>query len=1021
MQHFFRYIIWTAQIGAFLFIVPVRTIGQAAPIHFSHINPVELSGIGNFWHSIIDKSGVFWISSTDGIISYDGYNVQHYTMETHPQMRSNVIGYINCDSKNQLWASTGEMPLMIDANRRMHRIPIPGYRISENIDRSIFEKPGGGYIAVTYQQCFSSPNGIDQWKADTVITKIIGKKGLCDIKPFDAESLLCVVRGEKVMIINFVKNKILLEIPLKNARTAVRINANELMIGTQSQWHLYKANIHSQTITDSFAAPLIGTLQWATSGINQIEKGIHNDIYISTQSNGLLHLNLDNKRFSAYQHNLLNKKSIGSNQLRDLTISENGRLLVSSDAGIYFADLKYPVFNQIEYLKNEKGAYIKPNLNAVFPISANHILLLSPTAAYLWQPISNSIKSFCLFPKTAHRETPIANAAFKDHWGNIWIGFQNAGIAVYNPQGRLIKHLFTELPHTAIRCFEKGPGNQLWVGSVYGLFAINTHNFAVDTFANRPALKPLANNNRVIDLFNQHNDLWIATSPSGALYRYHQSEDKLTKFDTSNGLISNRIYCIASDKFDNIFAGSLHGLSVIKPNGQIKNLTKADGLPGNRIESMMADTSGNIWFTCTKKICKYDVVQNKIAVFDHRNGISDAIFNITAAGTSDDGNIYFACTSGAVYFNPSHIQYYSEPPAIKITGSVDGTNFIQITRDSVLSFEYNNGKISFQVSGTDAGNNAFLYYRYRMSGLDTGWSLPSRNRTIAYNLRPGNYAFMAQASFDRVNYFNAENPIRIKVNKPLWQKAQFLIPLVLAILLIAWVLYLQRIKTIQKKAAIQQQLAQLEGKALRAQMNPHFIFNSLNAIQECVITGNVDVAYDYLSRFSKLLRLVLNNSEKNLISLQEEIEMLKIYLELESLRFKDSFQYHIQIDPDIDVDMCSIPPLLLQPYIENAIWHGLMHKQGTKKLQINFAEQNNTIICSIEDDGIGREQSAIIKANKLGAKKFESKGMKLSAQRMDMMNMQQQNKYTVAINDLFHADGKAAGTQVMLNIPQPQQ
>lgn len=1018
---FFRNIILTAQIGAFFFITPISTSGQAAPIHFSFINPVELSGIGNFWHSAIDSSGVFWISSTDGIISYDGYHVQHYTMETHPQMRSNVIGFIFCDSKNQLWASTGEMPIMIDANRQVHRIAIPGYGFSEQTDRAIFEKPGGGYIAITYKKCFSSPDGLGNWKEDSTMSKLIGNNGLSDIKPFDSESLLCVVRDKKVMIVNFVKNKITMQIPLKHARTAVKINDRELMIGTQLKWQLYKANVSRQSIVDSFAAPFLGKNMAALSGINQIENGLHNDLFISTQSNGLIHLNLANRTFSAYTHNLLNKKSIGSNQLRNLTITSNGRLLVTSDAGIHFANLNYPAFNRMEYWQNEKGEYTNPNLNAVLPLSAHRFLLLSPTVAYTWNSISNSIKPFIHFSKTQLQEKPIAYAAFQDDRGNIWIGFQNGGIRIYNSQGGLIKHLFAELPHTTVRCFEKGPGNQLWVGTANGLFSVNIHNYTIDSFANRPGLKPLANNNRVVDLFIQHNNLWIATSPYGALYRYHIPEDKLTIFDTSKGLISNRVYSIAADRFNNIYAGSIHGLSVIKPNGQIKNFTKADGLPSNRIESMLADAAGNIWFTCTKKICKYDVGLNKIFVFDHRNGISDALFNIAAASTSADGTIYFPTSSGAVYFNPSHINFYTEPQVLKITGSVDAINFIQIPKDSVLHFAYNKGKISFQVSGTDAGNNMLLYYRYKMNGLDTGWSLPSRNRTIAYNLRPGNYKFIAQASFDRVNYFNAKNPIHITVNKPLWQKTGFLITMGAILLISAWTLYQQRIKTIQKKAAIQQQLAQLEGKALRAQMNPHFIFNSLNAIQECVITGKLDAAYDYLARFSKLLRLVLNNSEKNLISLQEEIVMLQIYLELESLRFRDSFQYHIQIAPEIDLDMSTIPPLLLQPYIENAIWHGLMHKLGTKELQINFNEQNNTIICSIADNGIGRAQSTIIKAGKLGAQKFDSKGMKLSAQRMEIMNMQQQNKYAVTIKDLYHADGKAAGTNVTLYIPQPQQ
>jgi LytS/YehU family sensor histidine kinase len=164
--------------------------------------------------------------------------------------------------------------------------------------------------------------------------------------------------------------------------------------------------------------------------------------------------------------------------------------------------------------------------------------------------------------------------------------------------------------------------------------------------------------------------------------------------------------------------------------------------------------------------------------------------------------------------------------------------------------------------------------------------------------------------------------------------------------------------------------------------------------------------------------MVLNNSEKDLVSLQEETDMLSIYLQLESLRFKDSFNYHINIGKNIESDIIEVPPLLLQPYIENAIWHGLIHREGEKTLHIDCTEKDGILYCSITDNGIGRKKAAEIVAAKLGGERFESKGMKLSEQRIRMMNLQEENNYKVSVIDLVNEEGHSLGTRVIFELPQ---
>lgn len=216
---------------------------------------------------------------------------------------------------------------------------------------------------------------------------------------------------------------------------------------------------------------------------------------------------------------------------------------------------------------------------------------------------------------------------------------------------------------------------------------------------------------------------------------------------------------------------------------------------------------------------------------------------------------------------------------------------------------------------------------------------------------------------------------------------------------------------------ISKDLAHSQLTALRSQMNPHFLFNSLNAIQECVVTGEMDAAYDYLSRFSRLLRLVLRHSEHDFISLGEEVEVTELYLSLEALRLRHQFSYDILIDPSLDVDDVRVPSLLLQPFVENAVWHGLMRKDGEKTLRIAFREDDEALVCVVEDNGVGRAEAARIRAKRLAGTNQESVGTRLSRQKLELL----QSRYGIAaqlvVEDLYDVNGNPAGTRVTVTIP----
>lgn len=206
-------------------------------------------------------------------------------------------------------------------------------------------------------------------------------------------------------------------------------------------------------------------------------------------------------------------------------------------------------------------------------------------------------------------------------------------------------------------------------------------------------------------------------------------------------------------------------------------------------------------------------------------------------------------------------------------------------------------------------------------------------------------------------------------------------------------------------------------QSLRLQMNPHFLFNALNSVQQMILANEEMIATKYLSRFSKLLRAILVHSDKETITLKEELEILHLYVELESIRFKEAFKYKIICDDSIDTDEVKVPTLLIQPFVENAIWHGLMHKETDRQLVIEFTEKGEWLTCVVQDNGVGRKKAQEIKGLTLNGSKHQSKGISVSTERLKSMKSSNGDYGTIDFKDLYANDGSAAGTRIEIHFP----
>lgn len=323
-------------------------------------------------------------------------------------------------------------------------------------------------------------------------------------------------------------------------------------------------------------------------------------------------------------------------------------------------------------------------------------------------------------------------------------------------------------------------------------------------------------------------------------------------------------------------------------------------------------------------------------------------------------------------------------------------------------------------------------YAYRLVQFSNDWVLCGNSPLAAFtNVPPGEYELQIKGS----NYDDVWSDIRslkISITPPFWQTWWFRGLMMALGLAIIYTIYRYRLaqQTLksrleaeealrkQREAEYQQRIAQTEISALRAQMNPHFIFNCLNSIQYYTARNEADIASEYLTKFSRLIRLVLENSRSEKVTLANELETLRLYIEMEAMRFQQKVRYQINVALDVDTDTIQIPPLLIQPFVENAIWHGLMHKKEGGHVQVNVqlpVGKDHLLRIEIIDDGVGRAKAAEFKSK--SAIKQKSFGMQVTAERIKLINQLYQTNTEVEVLDLSNSEGQLVGTKVIIIIP----
>jgi len=580
---------------------------------------------------------------------------------------------------------------------------------------------------------------------------------------------------------------------------------------------------------------------------------------------------------------------------------------------------------------------------------------------------------------------------FIDKAGNCWVAtdYSLAGISFRNEKAQRLFPSPQQLNDDyvgAMKCFAPAiSGDSIYVGSHAWLMSIDrNNNLHTLAFIRTHAVVDVPQKGVLVGTIN---GLYLYKHGKLTEYLSHSIKEHITDLEISN---DGLIWAATNDL----------GLIILKDDSfhRITASGKPGGLASNICRKIFIDSAQNIWACTNKGLClvkleslspfKYTVRQ-----FTTDDGlISDDVNDVYVSGDT----VWAATARGLSFFKIGDMKDKGVVPRIYISRMDTLSNH---------SFKFGS-RIAIGLEGISYESLGKLRYRYRIPGLYDYWQNTSQNQLVYDLLPPGHYELEVYS----INRFGqmSEHPQKVAftIVPPWWRSVwavMFYILTFIAVLAFAFAIT-RRNTRIKERNRVR--LEQLELKALRSQMNPHFIFNMLNAVQKYILENDKEASYRYLTSFSKLIRGFLENSRQTTISLNDELDLLRAYIEMEALRFRNKFRYEIEVDPALDTAAIYIPSMLIQPYVENAIWHGIQHKEtnGFVKLSVQ-GHGPNVLMCRIRDNGIGRKKAREIES--ASSTRHQPVGMTITKQRLELIN--QHLKQAVSVNFIDLEEGSVNG------------
>lgn len=757
------------------------------------------------------------------------------------------------------------------------------------------------------------------------------------------------------------------------------------------------------------------------------------EIMLSTYTDGLYIYNYKNNT-ATHISKFDRRNAISDNYIFDVFKDDNGSIWVATFTGLNRFENNLANFSTISVFKN--GSVL--SINFFIEMDSSNILVGTESGIKAFNIEDESIIDFKTYFKSKENyfDSLYVYSFFLDVDSCLWVGTRNDGLFIYDIKKDVIinvaeKYQIDRLNHAVVREIVRDEFDNMWVATNQGLCCIDLNDKSHVFYNNDRNNDKTIPYDDVFDLMLADDVLYVTTGDGLAIYQYDTDDfttyhlpDSLTEKDIVK---NNGLFDIVDGGDGRYYIGSYsNGMLAFSPDTKTFKTSKREDSFAMMIYAILPDNNGFLWASTSKGVMKYDLQTKETRMYDVTDGLQGSEFTPNAFLRSSNGYVFFGGFNGFNYFKPDEIKLEVRIPKVIIskiqTNAGEKIRYLNHGDTIHLSYNENSFEISFATLNLLRKN--MVNYSYMMDNYDDEWMFyKSNHRYVDYNkLRPGTYTFKLKVS-NEVNIW-MDNPLELTIIiHPAWyQRTWFMIMMILITALAIYMIIRQRTKIRSQKmeqrrkiSELEVQMVQLKQKTLQLQMNPHVIFNTLNSIQQYIINHDAYKAVAYLTSFSRLMRKILNNSNERYISLSDELEAVNLYLELESMRLGNRFNYEVIVDTELDINNIEIAPLIIQPFVENAIIHGLMPKKENCLLKIEvskFAEEK--LLCVVEDNGVGRQYSEKMKEKSGGTHK--SYGMSITRRRLEMLSKISNEDFSVEIIDLYNDENQPEGTRVNIII-----
>lgn len=738
---------------------------------------------------------------------------------------------------------------------------------------------------------------------------------------------------------------------------------------------------------------------------SKITVGQKSELYLSS-NDGLIVFNTSSKQFYKPEFIDGNGSAIKNVFISCLNYQAAKLLWIGTLSGVLLCDFKAQIFNNIYTVDNLKPLTIR----SIIEVGKDTFLCgtFNDGLYYVFDnKKTNKLQKVILNKKMPFSSQVSAlgyntvNTIFKDSRGEVWVG-TNSHLIKFSGSTRKQE----VLPPLFVWSIVEDPSGVLWFAGREGVITkYNPKSKLLETFTSGSSTYATT---KFWHLSRYKNYLLIATSKGVTYFNTttNRFDNSWPQGEQMKKFISSPCWWIEQRKGMLLFATEGQGLIAIDTiTGLAEKFTEV----GKNVYGICKVNDQKMWLIIDNALVWYDIENRKTETFNKQKGLIANRYSFHGFCKLRNGDIALGGSLGITTISPKKMQEYTITKNIQLSSfQVMLQEYADISHNNaIIQLPYDKNNVSFNMAELSFSSGFNESYLYKLQGADKHWNSNSFQSAVNYtNLAPGSYTLEVKARYGET----ARALLSFIIMPPFWQTTWFRLLIIIVIALILTAIMWLRIRAIKNKYLDKRRLLEAELKAAKLQMNPHFIFNSLTSIQNFVLKNNRIEASTYLSKFSLLMRLVLDYSSEQTITVREEIEFISAYLELETLRFENKIKWTIAVDETIDTER-SIPALLIQPIVENAIVHGVGPKQYGGTITVLVQDLGGYIKVEVSDTGVGCNQQT-----KEGFI-HKPQGINILQTRLKKINTMYNTSASLITEDLLNVDGTAAGTRVTITIP----